>query len=69
MKKILLVTIAMATAVTMATASMSNDVSEEDTSTQQWTAQTVQASDSATEGNLNLLNNIDSSTDGYMKNW
>ena len=69
MKKVLLVTIAMATAATMATASMSNNLSEEDTSTQQWTAQTVQASDSATEGNLNLLNNIDSSTDGYMKNW
>ena len=69
MKKVLLVTIAMATAATMATASMSNNLSEEDTSTQQWTAQTVQASDTATEGNLNLLNNVDSSTDGYMKNW
>ena len=69
MKKTLLVTIAMATAVTMATASMSDNLSEDDTSAQQWTEQTVQASDSATEGNLNLLNNVDNSTDGYMKNW
>ena len=72
MKKILLVTIAMATAATLATASMSNNLMEDDTSAQQWTAQTIvtsEATSEVVESNLDLVNSIDSATEGYMKSW
>jgi len=69
MKKVLLVTIAMATAATMATASMSNTLSEEDTSTQQWTAQTVVTSDLTTDKHLKFIENADHNEEGYTTEW